>query len=143
MNIQESRPRDYLADTCFKSSAALKCLCHCGGFGTSCFYVVGKPGSKPHKACQLDKEVGVLISGCADQETSADAQDPIRPGKAYGAMTNALVTVVRQHYDQYPSTPLTNRYAAQLSLVLMQGQKPKTLPLSTVLDLACVRPVHL
>ena len=84
-------------------------LGYCDDFCIIFFYVAGKPGSKPHKACQLNKEVGVLISGCADQETSADAQDPIQPGKAYGAMTNALVTVVRQHYDQYPSTPLTNR----------------------------------
>lgn len=69
----------------------------------------GKPGSKPDKVCQLDKQTGVLISGCADHETSADAQDPVQPGKAYGAMTHALVTVVREHYDKYPSTPLTNR----------------------------------
>ena len=70
---------------------------------------IGKPGSKPDKVCQLNKQVGILISGCADHETSADAQDPIQPGKAYGAMTNALVTVVREHYERYPSAPLTNR----------------------------------
>ena len=70
---------------------------------------VGKPGSKPDKMCQLDKQTGVLISGCADHETSADAEDPGQPGKAYGAMTHALVTVVREHYEKFPSTPLTNR----------------------------------
>ncbi|KAL3131919.1 hypothetical protein ABBQ38_007622 [Trebouxia sp. C0009 RCD-2024] len=71
--------------------------------------ISGRPGSKPHKLCQLDEQVGVLISGCADNETSADAQDPAQPGRACGAMTNALVTVVRDHYEQYPSTPLTNK----------------------------------
>lgn len=85
-----------------------KCCCYrCCTVTVTCG--IGKPGSKPDKVCQLDKQTGVLISGCADHETSADAQDPVQPGKAYGAMTHALVTVVREHYGKYPSTPLTNR----------------------------------
>ncbi len=69
----------------------------------------GRPGSKPHPSNQLHKEVGVLISGCADAETSADSTSPSNPSLPCGAMTNALVTVVRQHYHDYPSTPLANK----------------------------------
>ncbi len=69
----------------------------------------GRPGSKPHPSNQLRKDAAVLISGCMDAETSADSTAPSDPTRACGAMTNALVTVVREHYYNYPSTPLTNR----------------------------------
>ena len=43
----------------------------------------------------LHAEKGILISGCQSSETSAD----VRPagGKAYGAFTNSLVSVVKAH----------------------------------------------
>ncbi len=71
----------------------------------------GRPGSKPHPSNQLHKDAAVLISGCMDAETSADSTAPSDPTRACGAMTNALVTVVREHYYNYPSTPLTNKSA--------------------------------
>lgn len=74
-------------------------------------WVAGKPGSKPHPSNQLHPDVGVLISGCCDSETSADSTSPADPSRACGAMTNAVVSVVRDHYYNYPSTPLTNRSA--------------------------------
>ena len=73
--------------------------------------VAGRPGSKPHPSNQLHKDAAVLISGCMDAETSADSTAPSDPTRACGAMTNALVTVVREHYYNYPSTPLTNKSA--------------------------------
>lgn len=73
--------------------------------------VAGNPGSKPHPSNQLHPDVGVLISGCCDSETSADSTSPADPSRACGAMTNAVVSVVRDHYYNYPSTPLTNRSA--------------------------------
>ena len=80
--------------------------------------IAGKAGSKPHPSNQLHRDVGVLISGCADVETSADTSDPAQPGRPYGAMTQALVSVVRQHYRDYPTTPLTNRYPLACILLL-------------------------
>ncbi|KAL0042184.1 hypothetical protein WJX77_005579 [Trebouxia sp. C0004] len=71
--------------------------------------ISGRPGSKPHPSNQLHKDAAVLISGCMDAETSADSTAPSDPTRACGAMTNALVAVVREHYYNYPSTPLTNR----------------------------------
>eukprot|EP01026_Neomeris_dumetosa_P012339 TRINITY_DN1430_c0_g1_i1.p1 TRINITY_DN1430_c0_g1~~TRINITY_DN1430_c0_g1_i1.p1 ORF type:complete len:413 (+),score=42.77 TRINITY_DN1430_c0_g1_i1:73-1239(+) len=53
----------------------------------------------------LNEDVGVLITGCQDFETSADASIGKR---SFGAMTNALVTVIRHHYRKYPQETLTN-----------------------------------
>lgn len=77
----------------------------------------GKPGSKPASDQQLHPEIGVLISGCQDHQTSADASPPSQPGVSYGAMSNAVVSVIRQHHQTPGAQPLTNRY----SMLLGQG----------------------
>ncbi|KAK9805150.1 hypothetical protein WJX72_002186 [[Myrmecia] bisecta] len=69
--------------------------------------VAAKPGSKPPPDAQLNPDVGVLISGCRDRETSADACPTGDPAQAYGALTNALTTVVNQHYKASPGQPIT------------------------------------
>ena len=67
-------------------------------------------GSKPPVDDQLPPDVGILITGCQDKETSADARPP--NGNAHGALTNALVTVVKAHHEQMPDQPLTYRCQA-------------------------------
>jgi hypothetical protein len=67
------------------------------------------PGTKPPADECLPHEVGVLITGCQDTETSADASPAGDHSKAHGALSNALHTVVRVHHEQNPGTPLTYR----------------------------------
>lgn len=62
-------------------------------------------GMKPPKHDQLNDDIGILITGCQSSETSADARPP--GGKAHGALSNALVTVSRQHHDANRDYPLT------------------------------------
>eukprot|EP01023_Acetabularia_acetabulum_P031999 TRINITY_DN29943_c0_g1_i1.p1 TRINITY_DN29943_c0_g1~~TRINITY_DN29943_c0_g1_i1.p1 ORF type:complete len:138 (-),score=29.36 TRINITY_DN29943_c0_g1_i1:367-780(-) len=52
----------------------------------------------------LEEDIGILITGCQDFETSADAT---MGGRAFGAMTNGLVTIIRQHYRLYPDQEIT------------------------------------
>ncbi len=53
--------------------------------------------------------VGILITGCQSNETSADACPSGNPDKAHGALSNAIQTVVKQHHAQNPGQPLTYR----------------------------------
>mmetsp|Transcript_15424 Transcript_15424/g.33435 ORF Transcript_15424/g.33435 Transcript_15424/m.33435 type:complete len:436 (-) Transcript_15424:513-1820(-) len=64
-------------------------------------------GHKPPADEQLPDEVGILITGCQDKETSADARPP--GGKPHGALSNALTTTVNKHFNDNPGTPLTYR----------------------------------
>lgn len=68
-------------------------------------------GSKPGAttAPRLADDVGILITGCQAHETSADACPGGDPQKAYGALTNAIRTVVTAHHDQNPGAPLSSR----------------------------------
>lgn len=55
-----------------------------------------------------DQDMGVLMSGCQSHETSAD----VRPagGKAFGAFTNAVAMIVKEHKTGPNKTyPLTYR----------------------------------
>ena len=45
---------------------------------------------------------GVLITGCQSNETSADACPSGDPSKAFGALTNALTTIVQAQKSQNP-----------------------------------------
>eukprot|EP00798_Chlamydomonas_sp_ICE-L_P023064 gene23064-30253_t len=56
---------------------------------------------------KFDADVGILITGCMEAECSADARPHDAP--PCGAMTNALVSVVRTHVAANPDTPLTYR----------------------------------
>mmetsp|Transcript_32881 Transcript_32881/g.83457 ORF Transcript_32881/g.83457 Transcript_32881/m.83457 type:complete len:405 (-) Transcript_32881:2077-3291(-) len=66
-------------------------------------------GAKPPADQQLPEEVGILISGCQDKETSADACPSGDPSEAHGALSNALQLAVKQHYANMPNQPLTYR----------------------------------
>lgn len=50
---------------------------------------------------------GALITGCQAHETSADACPGGDPTKAYGALTNALTTTVRQFKKKHPNAPIS------------------------------------
>lgn len=50
---------------------------------------------------------GALITGCQAHETSADACPGGDPTKAYGALTNALTTIVRQKKKAAPNQPIS------------------------------------
>lgn len=67
------------------------------------------PGGKPPTADQLAADKGILITGCQSNETSADASPGGDKSKAFGALTNAVVTVVRAHNEQFPGQPLPYR----------------------------------
>lgn len=53
--------------------------------------------------------MGILITGCQDKETSADACPTGDTSKAHGALSNALHTVVKAHHDANPNQPITSR----------------------------------
>lgn len=70
---------------------------------------VPPPGGKPPTAEQLAADKGILITGCQSNETSADACPGGDKSKAFGALTNAVVTTARAHDKQYPGEPLPYR----------------------------------
>lgn len=57
---------------------------------------------KPPTAAKIDKNLGMLITGCRDKETSADACPSGDPAQAYGALTNALVSIIKAQHQQRP-----------------------------------------
>lgn len=70
---------------------------------------VVKPGQKPPREDQLGEDVGVLITGCQSNETSADACPGGDAKNAYGALSHSIQTVVHTHREQNPDQPLSNR----------------------------------
>ncbi|PNW85402.1 hypothetical protein CHLRE_03g184700v5 [Chlamydomonas reinhardtii] len=67
------------------------------------------PGAKPPANEQLGADVGILITGCQSNETSADACPSGNPDKAHGALSNAIQTVIKQQQQQSPGQPITYR----------------------------------
>ena len=63
-------------------------------------YVAIRPGKKRGKLS------GVLVSGCRDHETSADACPSGDPSQAFGALTNAITAVVKNNTSGKPMTNL-------------------------------------
>lgn len=64
---------------------------------------------------------GVLITGCQAHETSADACPSGDPSKAFGALTNALVTSVRAVKRQNPNaTPTYEQLVQDVRSVLLK-----------------------
>lgn len=68
-----------------------------------------KPGRKPPLEKQLADDVGVLITGCQAHETSADACPGGNPANAYGALSNAIQTVVRAHKKKNKNAEISNK----------------------------------
>mmetsp|Transcript_36126 Transcript_36126/g.80399 ORF Transcript_36126/g.80399 Transcript_36126/m.80399 type:complete len:628 (-) Transcript_36126:943-2826(-) len=67
--------------------------------------LVPPPGSE----VSLGKDAGILVTGCMDKETSADACPSGDKAKAHGALSNALQTIIKSHNAQNPGQPLTYR----------------------------------
>lgn len=70
---------------------------------------VVKPGQKPPREDQLGEDIGVLITGCQSNETSADACPGGDAKNAYGALSHSIQTVVRKHREQNPDEALSNK----------------------------------
>lgn len=68
----------------------------------------------------LRSDQGILLSGCQADETSADMDPTMAPdGKAYGAFSNAVHTILTDHLT---TTPLTNRELVLKARNLLQHQ---------------------
>eukprot|EP00250_Pteridium_aquilinum_P016089 c22933_g1_i1 orf=127-1470(+) len=63
-------------------------------------YAGVKPGSRA-------ADMGILVSGCQSDETSADAKPGGDATRAYGALSNAIQTVLS---SAEPGQPITNRH---------------------------------
>ncbi|KAJ7300164.1 hypothetical protein O6H91_09G043100 [Diphasiastrum complanatum] len=61
-------------------------------------------GSNPELRKKRSADMGILVSGCQSDETSADANPTGNPKEAYGALSNAVQTILAQ-----TDGPLTNR----------------------------------
>lgn len=63
------------------------------------------------------RDRGILVSGCQSSETSADANPTGNPHEAYGAMSNAIQTILSQHYG-----PITNHELVSRARQLLSSQ---------------------
>lgn len=68
-----------------------------------------RPGGKPPPDERLPDGVGLLVTGCQDDETSADACPPGRPEGAYGVLTNAMTTVIKEFKAANPDANISTR----------------------------------
>ncbi|KAG0606916.1 hypothetical protein M758_9G178800 [Ceratodon purpureus] len=59
---------------------------------------------RPQRRSQRAVDVGILLSGCQSNETSADASPSHNPAESYGAFSNAIQTVLSQ-----TDGPISNR----------------------------------
>lgn len=62
-----------------------------------------------------NRDMGILLSGCQSSETSADANPSGNPHEAYGAMSNAVQTVLSQHHGQITNHELVSKIRQLLS----------------------------
>lgn len=65
---------------------------------------VAYAGMKPPQNERVAADTGILVSGCQANETSADADPSGNPKEAYGALSNAIQTVLQRQQG-----PITNR----------------------------------
>ncbi|EDQ84855.1 uncharacterized protein MONBRDRAFT_29825 [Monosiga brevicollis MX1] len=63
--------------------------------GLSSNFTAPTQGQKPPPEQQLSSDKGILITGCQAHETSADACPSGDRSRAFGALTNAIATVLR------------------------------------------------
>lgn len=68
---------------------------------------------------RLKADEGILLSGCQANETSADMDPRQGGGKAYGAFSDAVQTVLREN----STTPLTNREIVLLARKVLQAKR--------------------
>jgi Caspase domain len=77
-----------------------------GGAPAAAAPAAGAPATKRQPGQGGD---GALITGCQAHETSADACPNNDPAQAFGAMTNALTSIVAKHKQQNPNAPISYR----------------------------------
>ncbi|CAM6095285.1 unnamed protein product [Calypogeia fissa] len=78
----------------------------------------GYAGTKPPSSQRVPDDVGVLVSGCQSNETSADANPTGNPAQAYGALSNGIQTILSQ-----TKGPITNGDLVRSVRALLQQQK--------------------
>lgn len=66
----------------------------------------------------LQADPGILLSGCQANETSADMNPTMSGGKAYGAFSNAIQTVLKKETDEF----ITNKQVVMLARKALQAQ---------------------
>ncbi|KAH7440974.1 hypothetical protein KP509_03G018900 [Ceratopteris richardii] len=64
-------------------------------------------------------DMGVLVSGCQSDQTSADANPGRDPAGAYGALSNAIQTILA---STEPGQPISNRYLVTEARRLLASQ---------------------
>lgn len=60
-------------------------------------------------------EMGILVSGCQSDQTSADANPTGNPDHAYGALSNAIQTILAEHDGPVPNRQLVMKAREILS----------------------------
>ena len=65
----------------------------------------------------LKPDEGILLSGCQSNETSADISPTQGGGKAYGAFSNALQMVFKEHSDS-----LSNKQVVMMARDMLKAQ---------------------
>lgn len=79
----------------------------------------------------------MLITGCRDKETSADACPSGDPAQAYGALTNALVSIIRAQHQQRPGELLSAKdLVMNVRELLLRGGFAQNPQLECSLDVA-------
>eukprot|EP00253_Pinus_taeda_P000779 PITA_00779 len=89
-----------------KASSKVKRLLNTNGSVVKAEKGVKKSHVDDHVELQqrIDEDMGILLSGCQTNQTSADACPTGDPKKAYGAFSNAIQTILEQH-----GKPISNR----------------------------------
>lgn len=87
-----------------------------------CPWQVPAAGAKPSPDAQLPPHIGVLITGCQAAETSADACPSGDPSRAFGALTNALTTTVKEFKAAYPDQNISYRSVPSCCLKWLSEQ---------------------
>ncbi|KAL4435181.1 hypothetical protein ABPG77_001863 [Micractinium sp. CCAP 211/92] len=102
---------------CMPFLKSLVAACGGGGAATSGGPAPGEPnlaishtpGASGTKEQPLPDHVGILITGCQSNETSADACPSGNPKEAFGALSNSINTVLAAHFKQNPGAPISYR----------------------------------
>lgn len=84
------------------------------------------PAARPHAAYTGAKggsrraaDMGILVSGCQSDQTSADANPGGGASNAYGALSNAIQSIIAA---AHPGQPITNRHIVTEARRLLASQ---------------------
>lgn len=74
----------------------------------------GHAGRKPPASERVADDVGILISGCQSNETSADANPTGDPAQAYGALSNGIQSILAEKEGAISNGDLVRKVRAML-----------------------------